>query len=253
MELFLAERQEFYEKPGFYQIASAETVNSFLDSLKDSAIPKRFETGKILGQKWSERLGRLARDNFSIDDIQENSLKNLILANKDYFYSGQLDEMILIPEHLRGFPFVWDSVNHLKLVSISFDPVSIENIEVYLAAEWINCYLTNYGALIPNGLIGVGDCTLGIESNIDVLFILRFLSHYKLLDLIAALSFEELIALKLSFALYLREILNASFNGRLHLSSPAKVERKVEKIRASRCSCYLKIKKIVIYLYEERK
>lgn len=249
--LYLAERQEFYAS--FYKLVPSETFTSFLDNLEDSSIPKRFETGKIISQKWLEQFGQLAKNNFTIASIQESSIKNLIISNKDYFFSRKSDEMIRIPERLGGFPFVWDSVGYLNLVSVPFDPMSVENVEIYLASEWINCYLDNYNAVIPNGMIGVTDCTLGIRKCVDVSFIIRFLSQYKLLGLICVLPFEELIELKFSSALYLREIINASFNGSLRLLHPDKAEAKIKKIEASRDNCYSKIKKIITYLYNERR
>lgn len=252
LSMFLEERQEFYERPGFYRVASVETINSFLDNIKATAIPKRFETGKFLSQKWIEQLTRLDSDNFSIDNIHENSMKNLIVANKNYFFSRKLDEIIHIPDRLRGFPFVWDSINYLNLISVPFDLMSVENLEVYLATEWINCYLDNYGALIPNGLIGTKDCSFGIDKNTDLLFVISFLSQYKLIDLICTLSFENLIELKQDFAFYLRKIINDSFNGTFFVSSLLRVKEQIEKIRYSNSDCYSKIKNIIICLYEER-
>ena len=249
--LYLAERQEFYA--GFYKLVPSETFTCFLDNLEDSSIPKRFETGKTISQKWLEQFGQLAKNGFTIASIQENSIKNLIISNKDYFFSSKLDEIIRIPERLEGFPFVWDSVGHLNLVSVPFDPMSVENVEIYLASEWINCYLDNYNAVIPNGMIGVKDCTLGLSKWVDFSFIIRFLSQYKLLSLICVLPFEELIKLKFSFVLHLREIINASFNGSLRLLHPDKVETKIERIEASRDNCYSKIKKIITYLCDARR
>lgn len=253
LSMFLEERKEFYEKPGFYQVASMETINSFLDNIKAAAIPKRFETGKFLSQRWIEQLTLLGNDNFSINDIHENSMKNLIVANKNYFFSRKLDEIILIPDRLRGFPFVWDSINYLNLISVPFDPMSVENLEVYLATEWINCYLDNYGALIPNGLIGIKDCSFGIEKNTDLLYVISFLSQYKLIDLICALPFEKLVELKQDFAFYLRKVINDSFNGTFFVLSLLRVKEEIEKIRYSNIDCYSKIKSIIIYLYEERR
>lgn len=253
LEQFLAERQEYYEKPGFYQIAASETVNSFLDNIKSSLRPKYFDTGKILGQRWSERFARMERTNFSIDDIPEKSLQNLIVSNIKIFSTNKLEEMILLPEHLQGFPFVWDSVNYLKLISIPLDPMSIENAELYLAAEWINCYLDNYGASIPNHLIRRRDCTLGIKNCVDLSSVLRFLSQYRLTNLILNLPFEEWIALKYGPATYLRTLVNDLANGTFQLSNPEKTEFHIDKVLASRDSEYSKVKKIILHLYCERR
>jgi len=252
LDMFLSERQEFYEKPGFYKIVSKKAITSFLDNIKESSMTKRFDTGKILGQKWSENFGQLERTDFAINDIHQNSLKNLILANREYFYSKKLDEIILIPERLRGYPFVWDSVQYLNLISTDFDPVSLENIEIYLASEWINCYLANYGAVIPNSLIGVKNCTLGIECQVNFSLIIQFLSNYGLLSPILSLTFDELIELKQSLAIYLRQMIDDSANNKFIVSSPLKVERKLKKIFTSSMSDGCKIRKAINCLYEER-
>ena len=255
LESVLSEREEFYSKPRFYDIIRISKSGDFLSKVKTLITAKIFRTGMILKYKWHQDFIPIYDGTIEICDMTNINIKNLILQNSNYFYSSKVNEFLEFPEKLNDFPFIWDSVRHLKLVSYNFDDRSVMNIENYIASEWIKCYVENYNVVIPNGLIDINDCSCNLSDIVDLKYIIHFLKRYKLLTYILRLKFEDLMRVKSLYSRYIRDIINGIYrNGYINHQKPGilpgTLEESIIKIHNTNKSDFEKIKNIVCYLCE---
>lgn len=250
LDSFFAEREEFYAKPGFYQLAAKGDAYQIYDAVSDSLRYKQFNTKKILEQAWRSTFTLFSDKGLSgVDNIY---IKNLICANEQYFSPGHLEQFLCIPSRLDGYPFVWDSVKHLQLIKGEFDPLSTATIEQYLAAEWIDCYLENYHATIPNVLIGNQDCAFHLKEITNLKPVIEFLRVFQLLPLLLSLSLEDLFCLKEIAGVLCKQLVNEYCNHRFFLKNPKDTMQRIDGLVASNKSNMDKAREIIFYLYAER-
>ncbi|MBQ7594462.1 MAG: hypothetical protein IJU48_08945 [Synergistaceae bacterium] len=250
LEAVLAEREEFYSKPGFYDIIQVSKSGDFLAKVKNSIISKLFSTGAFLKYKWQQDILPIYNNTIKICDITNINIKNLVLQNTEYFHSDKVNEFLNFPEKLNNFPFIWDSVMHLKLVNYKFNGRSVMNIENYIASEWIKCYIENLSVVIPNALININDCSFSLSNVADLKYIIRFLRRHKLLNYILRLNFEDLIKVRDLCSQYIRDLINNLYsNGYIiNYPKPDVLSKTIETICSSNKSDSEKIQDIVYCL-----
>ena len=248
-ESFFANREEDYKSPGFYNIISKHDFLEFVDIIKKHTIPKTFSTTDKISYSWTSTLSSI--NNKGIDSIDNVPLKYFYYSNTDLFSSQSINRIIQIPEKLNGFPFIWDSVEKLDLISKHISPTSINNIEKYLAQNWIESYLENYNAFIPNKLLPSLNSSFGLKQTFDFDLVLSFLKNFNLLNLIINLSFEELIITRSDKSLgILKEIINKAYNQLLCFKKPTKVYDTINRINEKDWTAPQKIKEIVLTIYD---
>lgn len=251
LNVFLEEREEFYYKPGFYNIPSNE-ICGLLDNISKSIQPKSFDTGNTLAFKWRKTFCKVVTDAFKIEELPME-VRNVILSNYSFFQSSKVDSFINIPENLQGFPFIWDSINHLGLIKYYFDETSVYNLELYLAKEWVQCYIDNYDAKIPDILVGTRDCSMGIKNVVHMKRVYQFLRTYQLLHLLKRLNLQEILQLKNDCSYYFQKIIDMYANSMLIFKKQISINHEIQKIIVSDIKEVEKAKQIIFLLWNSER
>ena len=241
---FLANREEYYHKPSFYSIPSHDSILGFLSNLECISQYKNFSTIDTISYDWDTNITNIIS--------QENIfLKNIFVSNRKYFQSIQSEELLRISEKLNGYPFIWDSVTCLNLIKYDFNRMSVYNIELFLASEWIKAYLNNLNMVITSSLIGQKyDASFGLDRSFNFAYIIQFLEEFQLTQLLISLNFSELLELKFKYGMNLKMLINLMYNRQFHYNNISKIKEKILKIIEYRASNYCKAKEIIQVLEE---
>lgn len=246
-DAFFEEREKLYFGTGFYKTLSKKDEDIKESIIRyDSIIPKYFETKSYISCKWKDILSSY---NGKIDSIQNIYLKNAIMQINS---SKLVDKLILIPDKLNEMPFIWDSVIHLSLISEKFQESIQDDFELFLASEWVKCYIENLSCNIFNAMLGCNDCSLGINKCFDLRNLLPFLKRNNILEYILCLSFEELMCFRSSSEkLVLQRILYIFLEGYCTFKDDCKLLNKSKIIYKSKDSNLKKLKDEINLLFEE--
>lgn len=249
LEKFITEREEYYFKTNFYKKPSID-LNSFKGIVLsyNSTLPKTFKTKRIITNNWKNSFNSFNGD---IKSVENYYLQNALI-DVETKINRVVRKMIDLPDKLHELPFVWDSFKYLSILpkAISRDLY----FELYLAVQWIQCYIDEYSCKIVNSTIGCSDCTLHITDSINISSIYRFLNNYHILEYILKLDFHSFIRLKYetqSYRTALQKILSLNCEKRLIINDDEKVWDMTKSIYYESDNSFERLKKQIDLLYEK--
>lgn len=249
LERFIAEREEYYFKTNFYQKPNID-LNSFKGIILsyDATLPKRFKTKRIITNNWKNSFKSFNRDSKSV----ENYYLQNALIDIETNINRVVRKMIDLPDKLYELPFVWDSFKYLSILpkGISRDLY----FELYLAAQWIQCYIDAYSCKIVNSTLGCRDCTLHITNSINISSIYSFLNNYHILEYILNLDFHSFIRLKFetqSCRTALQKILSLNCEKKFIINDDDNVWDMTNRIYNESNNSFERLKKQIELLYEK--
>lgn len=248
---YFEERETYYFNTGFYHRFYKDT-KEIKDLLLNynGMIPKYFETKLTLSFSWKENLYSYHGE---LRSIKSNYLRNAIMCISD-FSNKNIDKIISIPDHLNGMPFILDSINQLSLLPDEYFFKSKKYFELFLAAEWVKCYIENSSCKIFNSIIGCMDSSLGLNTCFDFKSLHEYLKRFKLKDYFLSLEIEELINFRLSCEKnILQNILTTLLTSCFKYNDQHKLYEKTNMIYSSKCSNLEKLKDQITLLFEEVK
>lgn len=249
LERFIAEREEYYFKTNFYQ-----KPNIDLDSFKgiilsyNATLPKTFKTKKIITYNWKASFNSFNGDSKSVGNYY---LQNALI-DIETNTNRVVRKMIDLPDKLNELPFVWDSFKYLSILpkGISRDLY----FELYIAAQWIQCYIDEYSCKIVNSTLGCCDCTLHITNSINISSIYSFLNNYHIIEYILNLDFHSFIRFKFEIQSYitaLQKILSLNCEKKLIIKDDEKVWNMTNSIYNESNNSFERLKKQIYLLYEK--
>lgn len=244
VDVFLTEREKFYFNTDIYRSPSLDYENFKEIVLSyESIVPKDFRTKKHIVYNWKNSLNSF---NGKIDSIDNFFLRNAIISAET---DKIVDKLICLPDKLQGLPFVWDSFKYLSIIPGGLS--SDRDFELYLASQWIKCYIDKLSCSILDSTIGCKDCSFRIPNLFKISSIFPFLKRFNLVEYILKLQFIDFANLKYSsYKTMLQHILMLEYNGVLLLKNDQYVYETTQKIYHEETPIINKLKNQVELLYE---
>lgn len=249
LENFIAEREEYYFKTNFYQKPNID-LNSFKNIISsyNAILPKTFKTKRIITYNWKKSFNKYDGDCYSIG----NYFLGKALINVETNLNQVIKKLIDLPDKLQDLPFVWDSFKYLSIIPKGI--VSDLDFEMYLATQWVQCYLDEYSCRIVNSTIGCSDCTLHIPNPLNICSIFRFLNNYHIMEYILDLDFQDFIKLKFATPSYrsvLQWVLSLNSEKMIIIKDDDKVWQMTNSIYNESSNSYERLKKQIDLLHEK--